>query len=49
MRGVILSGILVAAMGCATVGKVGVDTGGMGSRSSRRTGVRSSVGPPSGT
>jgi hypothetical protein len=29
MRGVILSGILVAAMGCATVGKVGVDTGGM--------------------
>jgi hypothetical protein len=26
MRGVILSGILVAAMGCATVGKVGVNT-----------------------
>jgi hypothetical protein len=29
MRGVIFSGLLLAAMGCATVGKVGVDTGGM--------------------
>ena len=29
MRGVIFSGLLLAAMGCTTVGKVGVDTGGM--------------------
>ena len=29
MRGVILSGLLLAAMGCATVGKVGVNTSGL--------------------
>ena len=29
MRGVILSGILVAAMGCASVGSVGVNTSGL--------------------
>ena len=29
MRGMILSGMLLAAMGCATVGKVGVNTSGL--------------------
>ena len=29
MRGVILGGLLLAAMGCATVGKVGVNTSGL--------------------
>ena len=44
MRGVILSGLLLAAMGCATVGKVGVNTSGLVSLASD-CGSRCDPGP----